>query len=53
MLDELIFKLKNKEGLTYDEITYSMENILSGKISDQDTANFLKNLRDKGESDVE
>jgi len=53
MLDELIFKLKNKEDLTYDEITYSMENILSGKISDQDTANFLKNLRDKGESDVE
>ena len=53
MLDELIFKLKNKEDLTYDEITYSMENILSGKISDQDTAIFLKNLRDKGESDVE
>ncbi len=53
MLDELISKLKNKEDLTYDEITYSMENILSGKISDQVTADFLKNLRDKGESDVE
>ena len=49
MLNELIVKLKNKEDLTYDEITYSMENILSGKISDQDTAIFLKYLRYKGD----
>jgi anthranilate phosphoribosyltransferase len=49
----MLNKLKERKDLSYDEISISMENILKGKVSDEDTGNFLKYLREKGESDDE
>lgn len=53
MITVLIDKLKDKNNLSYDEISHAMEEILNGKISDQKTCEFLKFLRDKGETDDE
>ncbi len=49
----MLTKLKAGKSLTYDEISNSMENILRGKVSDDDSGKFLNYLREKGESDDE
>ncbi len=53
MITELITKLQNKTNLTYDEISAAMSDILSGNTNDQQNADFLSNLADKGETDDE
>jgi len=53
MIDDVLSKLKVGNNLSYNETSVSMESILNGKISDQDTGNFLKYLREKGETDDE
>jgi anthranilate phosphoribosyltransferase len=53
MIESMLSKLKNQTNLSYNEISEAMENILKGKVSDEETSNFLKYLRDKGESDDE
>ncbi len=53
MIDDIISKLKVGNNLSYDETSVSMESILNGNISDEDTGNFLKYLREKGETDDE
>ncbi len=53
MIDDVLSKLKVGNNLSYDETSVSMESILNGNISDQDTGNFLKYLREKGETDDE
>lgn len=53
MIEIMLSKLKNQTNLSYNEISEAMENILKGKVSDEETSNFLKYLRDKGESDDE
>jgi len=53
MIADIISKLKNKNNLSYDEISNAMEDILRGNISDENTGDFLKFLRDKGETDDE
>ncbi len=53
MITELISKLQNKTDLSYDEISNAMTDILSGNTNDQQNADFLSNLADKGETDDE
>jgi anthranilate phosphoribosyltransferase len=53
MIENMLTKLKAGQNLSYDEISNSMEYILRGKVSDEDTGKFLKYLREKGESDDE
>ena len=53
MINELTGKLSLYENLTYDEMSQAMDEILRGQIPTQETANFLRNLTDKGESDQE
>ena len=53
MIADVISKLKNKNNLSYDEISNAMDDILRGNISDENTRDFLKFLRDKGETDDE
>jgi anthranilate phosphoribosyltransferase len=53
MLNELTSKLSLYEDLSYDEMTLAMDEILQGQSPVQETANFLRNLTDKGESDQE
>ena len=53
MLNELTNKLSLYEDLTYDEMSQAMDDILKGQVQTQETANFLRNLTDKGESDQE
>ena len=53
MINELTSKLSLYEDLTYEEMSQVMDEILRGQIPAQETANFLRNLTDKGESDQE
>ena len=53
MISELIKKLQEKTDLTYDEINNAMSEILSGNTDDNENANFLSLLADKGETDDE
>jgi anthranilate phosphoribosyltransferase len=53
MISETIAKLSDNKDLSYDEMRYIMNEILGGKTSVQDTADFLKNLTAKGESNDE
>lgn len=53
MLNELTDKLSLYEDLTYEEMSQVMDEILKGQVPVQETANFLRNLTDKGESDQE
>ncbi len=53
MITELTNKLSLYEDLTYDEMNQAMDEILKGEIQPQETANFLRSLTDKGESDQE
>lgn len=53
MIEDNLTKLKNGHSLSYEETSNSMENILKGKVSDEDAGKFLNFLREKGESDDE
>jgi anthranilate phosphoribosyltransferase len=53
MIADMLSILKNGKDLSYDEITNIMNDVLSGKVSDQNICEFLENLRQKGESDDE
>ena len=53
MISELISKLQEKTNLTYDEMNQVMTDVLSGKTTDIENADFLSNLADKGETDDE
>ena len=50
---DLISKLQKKIDLTYDEVNGIMTDMLSGKTNDQQNADFLSFLADKGETDDE
>lgn len=53
MIAEIITKLQNNANLSYEDMSETMNEILAGKISDDETASFLKNLTAKGETDDE
>ena len=53
MLNELTSRLSLYEDLSYDEMSHAMDEILTGKVPANETANFLRGLTDKGESDQE
>jgi len=53
MIKDLTQQLSRGDSLTIDQMTSVMNEILSGTQNDQDVADFLKNLTEKGESDDE
>jgi len=53
MIKDLTQQLSRGNSLTIDQMTNVMNEILSGTQNDQDIAEFLKNLTEKGESDDE
>ena len=53
MIKELTQQLSRGNNLTIDQMTSVMNEILGGTYNDQDVAEFLKNLTQKGESDDE
>ena len=53
MIKDLTQQLSRGNSLTIDQMTNVMNEILGGTQNDQDVAEFLKNLTEKGESDDE
>ena len=53
MIKDLTQQLSRGNSLTIDQMTSVMNEILGGTQNDQDVADFLKNLTQKGESDDE
>jgi len=53
MIKELAEQLSHGNNLTIDQMTSVMDDILAGTQNDEDVAEFLKNLTQKGESDDE
>jgi len=53
MIKDLTQQLSRGDSLTIDQMTNVMNEILGGTQNDQDVADFLKNLTQKGESDDE
>ena len=53
MIREFTQQLSRGDNLTIEQMTSVMNEILSGTQNDQDVAEFLKNLTQKGESDDE
>jgi len=53
MIKELTEQLSHGNNLTIDQMTSVMDEILTGTQTDEDIAEFLKNLTEKGESDDE
>ena len=53
MIKDLTRQLSRGDSLTIDQMTSVMNEILGGTQNDQDVAEFLKNLTEKGESDDE
>ena len=53
MISEIITKLQQKTNLTYDEMNSVMIDILSGNTDDEQNADFLSYLAEKGETDDE
>ena len=53
MIRELAQQLSRGNSLTIDQMTNVMDEILTGTQNDEDVAEFLKNLTQKGESDDE
>ena len=53
MINALTQLLSRGNNLSIDQMTNVMNEILSGTQNDQDIAEFLKNLTQKGESDDE
>ena len=53
MIKELTEQLSHGNNLSIDQMSSVMDEILTGTQNDQDVAEFLKNLTEKGESDDE
>jgi len=53
MIKELTEQLSHGNNLSIDQMTSVMDEILIGTQTDEDVAEFLKNLTKKGESDDE
>jgi len=53
MIKELAAQLSQGNNLTIDQMTSVMDELLTGTQTDEDVAEFLKNLTEKGESDDE
>ncbi|QLH06834.1 anthranilate phosphoribosyltransferase [Nitrosopumilus ureiphilus] len=53
MISDIIAKLQQKTDLNYDEMNSVMTDILSGKTDDEQNAEFLSKLAEKGETDDE
>jgi len=53
MIKELTEQLSHGNNLSIDQMTSVMDEILTGTQTDEDIAEFLKNLTEKGESDDE
>jgi len=53
MIKDLTQQLSRGDSLTIEQMTSVMNEILGGTQNDQDVADFLKNLTEKGESDDE
>jgi len=53
MIKELAEQLSHGNNLTTDQMTNVMDEIFTGTQNDEDVAEFLKNLTEKGESDDE
>jgi len=53
MIKELAEQLSHGNNLTIDQMTNVMDELLTGTQTDEDVAEFLKNLTEKGESDDE
>ena len=53
MIKELTEQLSHGNNLSIDQMTSVMDEILTGIQTDEDIAEFLKNLTEKGESDDE
>jgi len=53
MISNIIAKLQQKTDLSYDEMNSIMTDILSGNTDDEQNAEFLSKLAEKGETDDE
>jgi anthranilate phosphoribosyltransferase len=53
MISEYITKISSNKNLNYNEMSQVMNEILSGKISVDETTSFLRTLTEKGETDQE
>ncbi len=53
MIVDVTNKLSNRTNLTYDEMALVMEEILTGKVTTQESTAFLQNLTEKRETDEE
>tara|TARA_Y100000817_G_scaffold309016_1_gene297541 strand:+ start:608 stop:1600 length:993 start_codon:yes stop_codon:yes gene_type:complete len=52
-MEEIIKKLKNNENLSFEESKYAFENMMSGKVSEDQIHNFLTHSSNKGETSEE
>ena len=52
-MDELLKKLKNKENLSFEESKLAFENMMTGKVKDQQIHDFLTFSSAKGETSYE
>ena len=53
MISDYIKKLEKKIDLTYDQMNEIMNQVLSGKTTDDENMGFLSSLSKKGETDDE
>lgn len=53
MISEYITKISSKGNLSYDDMSKVMDDILTGKVSVDETTSFLGTLTEKGETDQE
>ncbi len=53
MISEYITKISSKNNLSYDDMSKVMDDILTGKVSADETTSFLGTLTEKGETDQE
>ena len=52
-MDEIIKKLKNKQNLTFEETRFAFENMMSGKVKEEQIRDFLTLSSSKGETSNE
>ena len=52
-MDEIIKKLKNKQNLTFEETRFAFENMMSGKVKEEQIYDFLTFSSKKGETSNE
>ena len=53
MISDYIAKISSKGNLSYDDMSKVMDDILTGKVSVDETTSFLGTLTEKGETDQE